>query len=69
MDAFSVSFTRDQLERIQFLIENDDGDYYFLEDVRNKIAKVLEERIPCPICPHWMEYHNPDGTCGCGAHG
>jgi hypothetical protein len=26
-------------------------------------------RTPCPICPHWMEVHNPDGTCGCGAHG
>lgn len=23
----------------------------------------------CPICPHWMELHNEDGTCGCGAHG
>lgn len=26
-------------------------------------------RTPCPVCPHWMELHNPDGTCGCGAHG
>lgn len=26
-------------------------------------------RTPCPICPHWMEVHNPDGICGCGAHG
>lgn len=24
---------------------------------------------PCPVCPHWMEMHDPDGTCGCGAHG
>jgi hypothetical protein len=21
----------------------------------------------CPHCPHWMELHNDDGSCGCGA--
>lgn len=24
------------------------------------------QRTPCPVCPHWLELHNPDGSCGCG---
>lgn len=27
------------------------------------------KQTPCPICPHWMEWHGDDGTCSCGAHG
>jgi primosomal protein N' len=28
---------------------------------------VKPTQTECPHCPHWMELHNDDGSCGCGA--
>jgi hypothetical protein len=31
------------------------------------VLKVKPTQTECPHCPHWMELHNDDGSCGCGA--
>lgn len=65
--------------RMRWLLENygftrpnasleDDDLADFIQDLREdfKSEASTETRTPCPVCPHWLELHNDDGSCGCG---
>jgi hypothetical protein len=60
-------------DAIGLFLEYRDQHGYAEPDARARaVAEVVEgvaarnARTPCPVCPHWLELHNADGSCGCG---
>ena len=56
-------------EAARWLWHLDEPTFAQIKHWLDRYAEVTKarERTPCPWCPHWMELHDDDGSCGCGA--